>query len=115
MKQIVEQLERFFQQMEDKPKQPNASAYKYVVQMDPTVNAFDIYLHFLDSEGKELEGDGVTSISVIENGYEDDVSRPDFKEAILDVFKQLKDDGHGHFTEPTYISFPDDSEIYHIQ
>ncbi|WP_431027095.1 hypothetical protein [Lysinibacillus sp. LZ02] len=115
MKHIVEQLERFFQQMEDKPKQPNASAYKYVVHMDPTVNAFDIDLHFLNSEGTELEGDDFTPLSVIANGYEDDVSRPDFKEAILDVFKQLNDDGHNHFTQPTYIAFPDDSEIYHIQ
>ena len=83
--------------------------------MDPTVNTFNITLHYLTRDGEEIEDEAYKSIRVITSGYEENLIEPQFKQAMLDVFRKLDHDGHHHFTRPTYVSFDNDSVVYHVQ
>ncbi|MGM9949555.1 MAG: hypothetical protein ACI33P_05490 [Lysinibacillus sp.] len=115
MKQIYDQLESFLQQMRDKPDEPHAHSQLYKIWMDPTVNTFNITLHYLTQDGEEFEEEGYTPIRVITSGYVDNLTEPQFKRALLDVFQKLDHDGHHHFPRPTYVSFDNDSVVYHVQ
>ncbi len=115
MKQIYDQLESFLQQMKDKPDHPHAYSHLYKIWMDPPVNTFNITLHYLTTDGEELEGEDYTPIRVVTSGYEEKLIEPKFKRAMLDIFQKLYHDGHHHFSRPTYVSFDDDPAMYHVQ
>ena len=115
MKKIYDQLESFLQQMRDKPDLPKAHSHLYKIWMDPTVNTFNITLHYLTQDGEEMEEEAYQSIRVITSGYEENLNEPQFKQALLDIFRKLDHDGHHHFSRPTYVSFDNDSVVYHVQ
>lgn len=116
MEQHIDKIEDFLTQLKVKPVPPAAAALDFRLKIDRFVDSFDLDMVYIDREGKQIKDDGHVLFHVIENGYEERLLERDFKDVIFAIFRKLHNDGHNHFTLPTFVTYIGDEIIrYHVQ